>query len=175
MSKEVKKFQLLVGAKVIEAKINTIKKYGKAYENMVHLAACSILDHVRQHGDVTLADRLIEALSGAVRKNALMEWFEAHGQLRYDLETKKFKFDKSSETKLAEAISCPFWEFKAESPYIPLDFNKSVTVLLTKVGKRLEARKEGDKNAKADKLPSVAAFQKISELVGFDASGFTIQ
>lgn len=81
-------------------KIDRIRKIGKALQNEIHVVAVSTLSHIRDHGDYTLAVRLLDALPNGQRVKALAHWY---GHFSNGLAT--FSFDKSGgwACKLAKA------------------------------------------------------------------------
>lgn len=50
--------------------------------------------HAVEHGDVTLADQLVEALGKGMRKASLRTWFEKHTPMFIPKGKDKFAFDK---------------------------------------------------------------------------------
>lgn len=156
MTKKVSKqkeqaFVILKGADNIQKAIKSIQVRGKALEKVLHQAAVSCLAHAGEHGDVTLAQKLVEAVPTLARKNALRDWFIAFGRFQYHDEKKTIVYAKGKETLLDEAIKMPFWEFKPEAEYIPFDFDKAITALLKRAS---QAKDKGDSvdEAKLNKL-----------------------
>lgn len=72
-------------------KIEQIGRVGKALQNQIHLVAVSCLDHIREHGNTTLATRLLTVLPNGQRVKALAAWFSAMSSKKA-----KFVFDKNS-------------------------------------------------------------------------------
>lgn len=56
-------------------KIDRIARVGKALQNDIHVVAVSTLAHIRDHGDFTLAIRLLNALPNGQRVKALGNWY----------------------------------------------------------------------------------------------------
>lgn len=133
-----KAMTLIEGATAIDAAIKSIQTRGKSMDRDIHIAACSILNHVEKHGDYTKAIKLVNAMGQSARKNALKDWFLAFGKLSWNAETKDFTFNKNAVTMLSEAIAMPFWDFKPEPEYKPFDFNASVQAILSKATKAVE-------------------------------------
>src|SRR5271166_3769791 len=69
------KFQLL-DAQGIAGRIAGIAGSAKALQSDIHETAVSCLAHVRDHGDTTLAVRLLSVLPSGQRRNALAAWFK---------------------------------------------------------------------------------------------------
>lgn len=123
---------LTTAAKVNEA-IAKISKAGKAFEKLIHSAACSVLYHADKHGDITLANKLIEALPNMARKNALRDWLMAYGKFAYDATNKAMIYDKTKTTDQSAAEAEPFWTFKPEAAYKPLDLMAEIKRLVAKI------------------------------------------
>ena len=136
------KFKLLDGTKAINTAIDSIKTRGKSLDKDIHQAAVSCLDHAEQHGDITLAEKLVKALPNSSRRNALRDWFMAYGKFNYDMKSKGFTYDKEAVTNLEQAIVTPFWEFKPEIEYVPFNLKEQITRILVKAEKAIEKGEE---------------------------------
>lgn len=144
-------FKMLDGAKAIDTAIKSIATRGKTLERDIHIAAVSCLNHADLHGDITLAQKLVEAVPSLARKNALKDWFLAHGKFSYDMENKALTYNKKGVTLLQEAIETPFWVFKPEAEYKPFDINAAVAQLVQRAEKAVE---KGEK-VPTDKLEAL--------------------
>lgn len=127
--------KLIEGTKAIDTAIKSIASRGKTLERDIHVAAVSTLNHAELHGDVTLAQRLVEAVPSLARKNALRDWFLAFGKFSYDEKNKTLAYNKAGVTLLDEAIATPFWDFKPEAPYVPFDMNAAIQKLIQRAEK----------------------------------------
>lgn len=67
--------------KRIAKQIKSIAGRNKTLRNMIQSTLCEIAAHAYQHGDVTLYDRLLDAVRGQDRK-ALIDWIEEYGFAR---------------------------------------------------------------------------------------------
>lgn len=74
--------------------IGRISAAGKVLQARVHTVAVSTLAHIRDHGDTTLAARLLDALPNGQRVNALAFWFG-----HYSNGKAKFSKDKAGAWK----------------------------------------------------------------------------
>lgn len=142
---------MLEGAKAIDTAIKSISRRGKTLERDIHVAAVSSLNHAELHGDITLAQKLVDAIPTMARKNALKDWFLAHGKFSYDMANKALTYNKNGVTLLQEAIETPFWVFKPEAEYKPFDINTAVAQLVHRAEKAVE---------KGEKVPT----QKLEAL-----------
>lgn len=59
----------------ISTAIGRIAASGKVLQARIHTVAVSTLAHIRDHGDTTLAVRLLDALANGQRLNALAFWY----------------------------------------------------------------------------------------------------
>jgi hypothetical protein len=128
-------------AEILKAVDDSTAK-GRSYEKHLHLAACSCLNHLAEHGDITLLQRLITTLPKATRRNALIAWAEEFGSASFDEEAKVLRYDREKTSDIDAAIDTPFWEYKAEGEYKPLNFTAELRALLIKTEKRLLASKK---------------------------------
>lgn len=144
------------GAKTIEAKIKTIAASGKKLEALAHETACDILQHVEDHGDITLAEKLVEALPSLARKNALKAWFLQFGKLNYNAEKKRFTYAKGKVTDIEGGKAQPFWDFRPEPEFKPYNLEKQLHALLKKAETRMQEGNEQD-NIPSDLLEKVRA------------------
>lgn len=135
------KMKIITGAEGISKGIASISKRGKAFERDVHCLAVSTLIHADKHGDVTLANKLIDALPASQRKNALRDWYLAFGKFKYDEKNKALGFNGAAGTQTDKAIETPFWEFKPEQEYVPFNAIKAVENLLKRID---NAKNKGD-------------------------------
>jgi len=71
--------------------IGRIAAGGKSLQARIHTVAVSTLDHIRVHGDTTLACRLLDALPNGVRVKSLAFWYS-----HYSNGKAKFSVDKAS-------------------------------------------------------------------------------
>ena len=126
---------IIKDAATLTKAIKAIKAADTKLDTMIHQAAASCLYQVAEHGNTTPINSLVESLSKRNRINALLAWAEHYGAVRFDEKTKTLKFVKDKETDLDAAIAQPFWLFKPEAPYKPVDLD----VLLAQLIKKAEA------------------------------------
>lgn len=152
---------LYANAAEITKAIASIQKRGVSLQNDIHRAALSCLVHTEKHGDITLANRLIDALPGMARKNALADWFVAFGKFlpAEDDKNGMLVFGADKVSMISEATATPFWEFKPEPKWVPFDFDKAVTAIL----KKAEAARKKGEEVPEDRIT------KLRELLTVDA------
>jgi hypothetical protein len=165
MSKEIK---LIVGNTLILAAIASIGNRSKKLDSDVQLAGLSILKHVDEHGDTTLADKLMNALPKGARRLALAEWFVSHGKLRMldrtvpaeaaaIKEGRIFQHEKRRTTNMADAMATPWYEMRKEPEHTTIfDAQAAVTNLMARitgaVGKGLSIQHKQEALAQLDEL-----------------------
>lgn len=130
--------KLLTGATAINTAINSIQNRSKKLAQDIHVCAVSCLMHADQHGDITLAARLVQALPDMTRKNALLDWLQAFGKFGWDADAKALTFDKTKKTNKEGACETPFWVFKPETEYKPFDLKAELARLVAKATKAAE-------------------------------------
>lgn len=156
-------YKLITGTTAIETAITSIQTRGKKLDRDIQIAALSCMDHHAKHGDVTLINRLIDAMPKGSRVNALRDMIENNGAVSYDEKSKTFMHDKTKTFDL-EAASAMMWtEYKPEAPYVPFDAQAAVKALFKKVKEADPAR--GDKVSKEQ----AAAITTLAASMGIEA------
>lgn len=113
-------FKLIAGAANIKSAIDSIARRGKKLDRDIQVAVLSAMQHHVEHGDVTLINRLVDAMPNGSRVNALRAFIETFGAVRYDTESKKFVHVKGATFKLDDAMKIMWSEFKPETAYQPI-------------------------------------------------------
>lgn len=154
-----KSFKMIEGAKAIDTAIKSIATRGKKFEADIHQAAVSVLVHADKHGDITLAQKLIEAVPNLARKNALREWLMAFGKFGYDSENKTMTYNGKGSTLVEEAIETPFWVFKPEKDETLFDLNAAIHNLI----KRAENAAAKGAKVPAAQLNKLRTLDKVAD------------
>lgn len=126
------KITIAKGATAVTAAIAKATKSGKAYELALHTAAVSCLNHVAEHNDPSLLNRLYAELSGITRKQAFAEWCLHFGNVSYNGKDKMFMYEKGKPAFIEDSVATPFWEFKPEPEFKPFDLHAAIAALLKK-------------------------------------------
>uniref|UniRef100_A0A7M2QM07 Uncharacterized protein n=1 Tax=feces metagenome TaxID=1861841 RepID=A0A7M2QM07_9ZZZZ len=138
-----------MNAAEINKAIASIATRGKKLDADIQTAGVSILNHADQHGDSTLADKLVQALPKGSRKLALVEWMLAFGKLRLlDKAVPEdaariaagayFAYDKTKRTDIESALAKPWFDFKPEAPILTaFDAQAAVQGVLSKLTKAM--------------------------------------
>ncbi|WP_316196621.1 hypothetical protein [Bradyrhizobium sp. SZCCHNS3053] len=155
---------LIEGESAIIKFLDSVKSRGASLQRDCHIAACSVLAHVGKHSDVRLITRFLESLPDMTRKNAVKAWFENFGPVTFG-EQGAVSFNGAKAVQLSAAMGKPFWAFKPEVDYVPMDVAKSIDSLIKKlerdsketqrdhsamVAKLLAMRPEGDETTARD-------------------------
>lgn len=133
--------KLITDRKALETAIESIANRGKKLDADIQLAGLSCLNHLEQHGDITMVNRLYLALPQGARKAAMSAWLLNFGKLAAngDATTKKekpFIFDKTKATDLDGAEETPWFTFKPDAaPDQIFDVVKALHALLAKAAK----------------------------------------
>jgi hypothetical protein len=128
----------------------------------IHEHALVIAQHIAAHGDVTIADTLVNALGKSIRKNPLRDWFLMYGGCQWNADKKAFRKAKDFTFELEVATANPFWELAPEPEYKPMDILKEIEKLVAKAKKHL-AETDSEKLA-ADKI-NTAVLAQLEALV----------
>lgn len=157
--------KLLSDLTSINKAITSINTRGAKLDESIHIAACSVLAHVAQHRDTTIADKLVNAMPKGGRKLALVEFMLAYGTMcKLDPSKDKdaikagrlFKNDDARTLNINDAMAKSWTEFKKEShPITAFDAQSAVKALLDRLnnanakGMPIEHREEALAQAKA--------------------------
>lgn len=134
--------KLFTTTETIITAIENVRKSGVKLDNMIQVAACSVINHVEKHGDITLVNTLLDAMPNGSRVNALRDFILTFGKVEYDEATKAMVYAKGKETDLEGAQNIMWSEFKPEAPYVAFDLNGLIQGILKKADKALKDDKE---------------------------------
>ncbi len=139
----------------IIAAIEEIRTTGKKLDQMIWVAAVSVIAHNDKHGDITLTNTLIEAMPKGSRVNALLAYLEFFGKMSWDAEAKAMKHDKNQGSDIVGAQSTSWVEFKPEPVYQAMTIEGAVASLIKKANERVILGDERD-NINALRLDALA-------------------
>lgn len=115
--------------------IDRVTSASSALVSDIHLAACSSLYHIREHGNYTGALALVKGLHTGVRVQALAEWFKVYSKGKFTVtlnpKTKEWKADLSKDRSendfdIEGAMALSFADFRKEPSYATLSMDKFV-------------------------------------------------
>ena len=150
--------------KEITASINSIQHAGKKLDDKIQSVALEVLEHIKEHKEASLACKLYAALPNGARKNALVAWMLAFGEIKVATGKNKgtipLLWNKEGNTDLAGAAESPWFTFKKEpAPSEAFDFDKALQALIKKAQKA--AQDQSIKVQDNDVLRAVLALQKV--------------
>ena len=124
---------LIRDAGKLRTKIDTIARTGRKLDESIHSAAVSALFHAKEHNDITLFNRLCEAMPRGSRVEGLIFWASSHapvskvsGQTMVKLKKKRTEADYSLEA----AAQVPFYEYKSEKTHAQMTLEKMLGSLV---------------------------------------------
>lgn len=154
--------KILSGAAAITKAIVSIQNRGAKLDNDVQAVGLSCIMHIEEHGDFTLAEKLVQALPKGARRLALVEWFLAFGMvstLKKGQDEKEdeaikagriFKLDRTKQTDCLGASERPWYEFRKEAEVQDaFDAAKAVHAVLQRLKSAESARKTVQGRAEA--------------------------
>jgi len=124
--------KLITDGTKLKAAIKSIANRGKKLDADIHVAATSVLEHVKQHGDTTVVASLVSAMPKSARRKALIHWVKAFAPISVEQDksgkvTAKLnpirEADKS-DFAIEDAFETPFWDFTPEKEVKPMTFEK---------------------------------------------------
>ena len=107
----------------------------------IQITAVGCVEHAVKHGDVTLADQLVDALGKGMRKASLRAWFERNAPMFIAKGKDKFSFDPTrkgvwDDEREVALLALPWEEAKPEEKVVSIfDVSES----FDKFMKRVEA------------------------------------
>lgn len=161
---------LITNKKDIIALISEVSATGKKLDGMIWVAAASIVQHIDKHGDVTLAQDLIDAMPKGSRVNALIAYFEKVAKVEYDTDAKAVKFRRDATTNMELATSKSWVEYKPEQPYSGYDLHAVIRKAIMTADKALkETKPERKAMVKVDE-DELTALKEFATKLGIDLS-----
>lgn len=106
----------LLSTSELTTKINAIKKSASELQSEIQLAAVNAVGYSIEHGDITIGQKLFDALPNGVRRASLVAFFEKHGNFAYLKEEKRFAHYKNDERAFDEValLATPWASAKKE-------------------------------------------------------------
>jgi hypothetical protein len=151
--------ELYTTEQAINSAVKAFHNNGQALQAEAHKIALSVLHHVGTHADIRVLRRFLDAMPDIARTNSLRKWFETFGPVTF--EGNVAHYAKGKATRLGDAMSKPFWKFKANEgeEYAPVDVNALLNSLIKKLEK--DAKKtERDHSATILALKHVPIFRE---------------
>jgi hypothetical protein len=128
-------------------RIGTIGKAAKKLTADIQETAVDCAIHAVQHGDITLADQLVDALGKGMRRASLRAWFERNAPMYLPKGKDKFAYDAERagklkaipEPELRESLMALAWEeAKAEEPVVSVfDVSEAFDKFIKRIEKQV--------------------------------------
>ena len=166
---------------LILKKIGAIGKHAKKLTADIQDAATDCAIHAVKHGDVTLADQLVDALGKGMRRASLRAWFEKNTPMILPKGKDKFAFDAERaktlraipEADLRESLmALPWEEAKAEEPVVSVfDVSEAVDKFIKRLEKQVSEANVTIKNRKLlEEIAHAASVYHAEQVLGAEKS-----
>lgn len=125
----------LLSTTELTSKINHIKKSASELQSDIQLAAVNAVGYSIEYGDITIGQKLFDALPSGVRRASLVAFLEKHGNFAYISEEKRFAHYKNDERKFDEValLAMPWSSAKKEVIVSSYDFDDMFTKFMAKM------------------------------------------
>lgn len=149
----------ILNVKQTNAAIATLKITGKALDQGIQEVGLSVLYHVGENREVSLAIKLLNAMPKGGRRNALVEWFILFGMIAVNTDKATAKerplvFDRDRTTNLEGAAAKPWYTCRPERPAAEVF---DVEAKLRQLLKQLETAKAKGMTVKGEQYVSAMA------------------
>lgn len=130
--------ELITNKDALIKAIDSIHTRGKKLDQDIHVAACSSLQHLEEHGDIGMVNRLYNALPKGARKAAMTEWLLKFARVIANDDgktkaTKPFSYSKDKTSDLQGGIKTPWYDLKKDqAPDEVFDIRAAVEAVIKK-------------------------------------------
>jgi hypothetical protein len=143
--------------KQLNARTNQLATTSAKLMADIHSHMVDIVEHVREHGDVTAATNLLNAIKNGVRRDAMANWFKAHGAMTGSQDDdgvftmKRDKSVKLDAIDIDAARNETPWDLTPEKKWTAFDLNKAIAALVKRAEEKMnEEVPEGATGHKID-------------------------
>ena len=144
----------LMSTSELNTKINAIKKSASELQSEIQLAAVNAVGYSILHGDITIGQKLFDALPSGVRRASLVAFFEKHGNFAFIKDEKRFAHYKNDERQFDEVALLGISWASAKKEVITSEYD--LDDMFTKFMNRIEkAFKEHDASGAKIKNPEI--------------------
>jgi hypothetical protein len=126
----------LLSTSELNTKINAIKKSASELQSEIQLSAVNAVGYSILHGDITIGQKLLDALPNGVRKASLVAFFEKHGNFAWLKEEKRLAHYKNDERAFDEKFLMEQSWASAKKEVIVSEYD--LDDMFTKFMKRME-------------------------------------
>lgn len=140
----------------------------------IQVALVATVLHMGQHGDWTVASRLVDGLGNTVNGKAIVEWFRLYGNLSVNDEgftgfTDK-KYKEAILSTLDAAKEKMWWELKIQQPYKGFSLEAALQAVIKNHKLALDKVSEGKaKESDVDVAVNDTTIRQVLALCHFDA------
>lgn len=136
--------------------LSSINDKSRDVRNLTHAALCNATMHAVQHGDVSLCDKILDALGKGHDRNLVIGWLKQFGCAKWNKELMQFQLAKARRDALVtagatleELLANPAWhEFGKEKSDLAREFD--VLAKLQSIVKGFDKAKAEGKPTKND-------------------------
>lgn len=93
----------------ITKRLASIKRTSGKLQDDIHHVACHIVGHALEHGDVTLADKLLDAMGAGARGQAMIAYLETFGPFRFETKSGVFALNRQKKADMLAEHSANAW------------------------------------------------------------------
>lgn len=147
----------------IVSAINSIQKNGKKLDNDIQKAALSIVQHVNQFHEVSLVNRLIEAMPKGSRVNALREWMMKHAKVTFNEAEQVFEPSREEPKNFDLALAEHWTSCKPEPKFRPINLQEEVNKLVKRAMTAANSENASKHNISEDLLEKLLDLAVIEE------------
>lgn len=128
----------------IKNNLERITTNGDKLNILIHDTGMLILNHVKEHGDCSLAQELVNAMPASMRRTMLIQWFALFSPIVTKVDpTFTSKLRKEDDNlynpiDLVAADATPFYKLAAETPEKPAMTFEQVVAMAKSLAKRAE-------------------------------------
>jgi len=135
--------------------IASIAKRGRTLDKDIHTVASYGIAHARDHGDLTILNKLYVAMPKSGRREGLKAWVREFAPVKWNKDKEQFamvsKKNLPENWKVEEAHATPFWEFEGSREVAAADI--TVERLMNSFANRFK-KYVAQQKAKGQPIPS---------------------
>lgn len=124
----------------LNKRIASIGRASAKLTKEIQVAAVNAIGYSIEHGDITIGQRLYDALGSGLRRQSLVTFFEKHGQFCWSSSEKKFVFFKVDGIKFDydALMGMPWDEAKKEVVVSSIDVEDMVKKMIKRIESSIE-------------------------------------
>lgn len=133
------------GLTEIDANIVSVARNAKDLNTLIHVTAMMIINHAKEHGDCSRAQKLLFALPASMRRTMLEQWFHTYTPIvvRHKEPTWNSALRKPTDKKYVEwniegADAEPFYQLAEATPEATVKTFAELVKMFEALGKRID-------------------------------------